>query len=260
MKKPAAERSLTRALFKAFGKKVAMAGLVKLFQDTFLFLGPFWLQKILQFVQSSRDAAAGEEPPIEMGLLYVFLLLLTSLLQVTTLQFYQHLLYAVSFRVKMALMSVIYKKALRISFDARQDTSTGTLMNLLSTDSGTPSMVVNYLNLLWSSPTQIIVALILLWNLLGPSVLAGVSFMLIMLPFNAWLFRRMSKIEEKFTSKRDERVKRVNEMLLGIRVVKSFAWEDSFEKTVTDAREEELSVLRSSLWLRAIDGTSWAGE
>jgi ABC-type multidrug transport system fused ATPase/permease subunit len=259
LKKPVVERSITRALAKAFGRTVALAGIVKLVQDIFLFLGPFWLQKILQFVQASTNSSVGEEPPLEIGLMYVVLLLTTSLCQVTSLQIYQHILYKVGFKVKMALMSVIYRKALRISFDARQETSTGTLMNLLSTDAGTPTGVIYFLNLLWSSPSQIIVALILLWRLLGPAVLAGVSFMLITLPLNAWLFRRMSKIEEEFSAKRDERVKRVNEMLLGIRVVKAFAWEESFEKTITDAREQELGILKTSLWLRAIDSTSWAG-
>jgi ABC-type multidrug transport system fused ATPase/permease subunit len=89
-------------------------------------------------------------------------------------------------------------------------------------------------------------------------VLAGIALMLLTFPLNTFLYKRLSKIEEARTAKRDERVKRVNELLQGIRVVKAFAWEPSFRRVIGEARRQELEVLRSGLHLSAIESTSWA--
>ncbi|KAG8267762.1 Canalicular multispecific organic anion transporter 1 [Homalodisca vitripennis] len=48
---------------------------------------------------------------------------------------------------------------------------------------------------------------------------------------------------------KDERVKLVNEVLSGIKVLKMYAWEASYEKYILKIREEELSLLRTrELW------------
>jgi len=60
-------------------------------------------------------------------------------------------------------------------------------------------------------------ALVILWFLIGWSVVAGFSFMLLMIPISAFLFVRMSKVRELLYEKNDQRVKHVNELLQGIR-------------------------------------------
>lgn len=45
--------------------------------------------------------------------------------------------------------------------------------------------LTTYLNMLWSAPLQMCLSLYFLWVLLGPSVLAGVAVMILMIPINA---------------------------------------------------------------------------
>jgi len=41
-----------------------------------------------------------------------------------------------------------------------------------------------YINMLWSAPFQMCISLYLLWMVLGPSILAGVGVMVLMVPIN----------------------------------------------------------------------------
>lgn len=54
---------------------------------------------------------------------------------------------------------------------------------------------------------------------------------------------------------KDERVKLMNEILSGIKVLKLYAWEPSFEEQVQKIREKEIKVLKDAAYLNA--GTSF---
>lgn len=49
----------------------------------------------------------------------------------------------------------------------------------------------------------------------------------------------------------------MNEILNGIRVIKYFAWEQSFTNKVNDIRNNELKVLKDSLLLRTFSVFFW---
>jgi len=55
--------------------------------------------------------------------------------------------------------------------------------------------IMTYLNIIWSGPFQIIVALVFLWRILGPSVLVGMSFMGILVPLNAFIGKQLKKLQ-----------------------------------------------------------------
>lgn len=51
---------------------------------------------------------------------------------------------------------------------------------------------------------------------------------------------------------KDSRIKMLNEVLNGIKVVKLYAWEEPFQKLVMRIRKAELNVLRKYTYLAAI--------
>lgn len=75
-----------------------------------------------------------------------------------------------------------------------------------------------YLNMIWSAPFQISAALFFLWRILGPSVLAGLAVMIILIPINGVIANRVEKLQVKQMKNKDERVKLMNEVLNGIKV------------------------------------------
>ena len=56
---------------------------------------------------------------------------------------------------------------------------------------------------------------------------------------------------------KDSRIKLMNEILNGIKILKLYAWEDSFIKKILEIRDEELRVLRSAAYLNAISSFFW---
>ena len=63
-----------------------------------------------------------------------------------------------------------------------------------------------------------IVCLYFLWILLGPSVLAGVAVMVLLIPVNAVIAKYTRKLQVEQMKYKDDRIKLMNELLNGIKV------------------------------------------
>ena len=72
--------------------------------------------------------------------------------------------------------------------------------------------------MLWSAPFQIIMCVVFLWQLLGPSVLAGIFVMILLIPLNAFIATKLKALQVKQMKEKDNRVKLMNEILQGIKV------------------------------------------
>ena len=57
---------------------------------------------------------------------------------------------------------------------------------------------------------------------------------------------------------KDARIKLMNEVLNGIRVLKLYAWELSFQEKILAIRNMELDVLKSAAYLNAASSFTWA--
>lgn len=56
---------------------------------------------------------------------------------------------------------------------------------------------------------------------------------------------------------KDARIKLMNEILNGIKVLKLYAWEKSFQEKVLEIRQKELNVLRKTAYLSAVSIMAW---
>ena len=65
------------------------------------------------------------------------------------------------------------------------------------------------------------VCMYFLWQTLGPSVLAGVAIMVLLIPVNAVIARQNKKLQVKQMKYKDSRIKLMNEVLNGIKVCKN---------------------------------------
>uniref|UniRef100_A0A8C4NL06 ABC-type glutathione-S-conjugate transporter n=1 Tax=Eptatretus burgeri TaxID=7764 RepID=A0A8C4NL06_EPTBU len=117
--------------------------------------------------------------------------------------------------------------------------------------------LTTYLSMVWSAPLQIVMAMYFLWQYLGPSVLAGVAVMILLLPVNACIAMRTKNLQVAQMRYKDERIKLMSEILNGIRVLKLHAWEPSFRDKVLAIRQHELRTLRSIAYLHAVSTFTW---
>jgi len=79
--------------------------------------------------------------------------------------------------------------------------------------------LTTYLNMIWSAPFQIALAIYFLWQSLGPSVLAGLFVMIVLIPINGVVAAKARNLQIKQMKNKDQRVKLMNEILSGIKVI-----------------------------------------
>ena len=242
---------LFKAMFKAFGLKFAFAGLLKLGQDSLLLLGPIFMMIITTYMKEHLSRPAWH------GYLTVAAIFINSVLQTSFLAQYFYTVSIVGLRCRAALTAAIFGKCLRLSNAARQATTTGQTVNLIAVDAAHFLDTAMFLHVLWSAPLQITIALILLWINLGPATLAGLGVMVLMVVFSGFVARFAKKFQFAKMKKKDERIKLTNEMLMGMKSIKLYAWERSFQQKIEKARKEEVSFLRKSILLGCVSATVW---
>uniref|UniRef100_A0A2K5X4Y2 Multidrug resistance-associated protein 1 n=1 Tax=Macaca fascicularis TaxID=9541 RepID=A0A2K5X4Y2_MACFA len=92
---------------------------------------------------------------------------------------------------------------------------------------------------------------------LGPPILAGVAVMVLMVPVNAVMAMKTKTYQVAHMKSKDNRIKLMNEILNGIKVLKLYAWELAFKDKVLAIRQEELKVLKKSAYLAAVGTFTW---
>ncbi len=102
----------------------------------------------------------------------------------------------------------------------------------------------------WSTPLQIAIALYLLWTQLGVATLAGLGLMIFLIPINGYITGKIRFITSRLMTHKDQRIKLINEMLNGIKVLKLYAWEKSFNDQVLQKRNNEVEQLTISAYFQ----------
>ncbi|EHA97372.1 Multidrug resistance-associated protein 1 [Heterocephalus glaber] len=252
VKSPPRERdpSLFKVLYKTFGPYFLMSFLFKALHDLMMFAGPEILKLLINFVNDKKA-------PDWQGYFYTALLFVTACLQTLVLHQYFHICFVSGMRIKTAVIGAVYRKALVITNSARKSSTVGEIVNLMSVDAQRFMDLATYINMIWSAPLQVILALYLLWLNLGPSVLAGVAVMILMVPFNAVMAMKTKTYQVAHMKSKDNRIRLMNEILNGIKVLKLYAWELAFKDKVMAIRQEELKVLKKSAYLAAVGTFTW---
>lgn len=155
---------------------------MKLVQDLLTFVSPQLLRLLIKFVGAAENKTSTtyteggdiiDPNPMWHGILYAVLLFVVASMQTLFLsQYFQRMIF-VGLRIRTALVGTIYKKALGLSNTARKSKTVGEIVNLMSVDAQRFMDLTTYINMIWSAPLQIALAIFFLWDLLGPSVLAG---------------------------------------------------------------------------------------
>ncbi|CAG5187876.1 uncharacterized protein ALTATR162_LOCUS11812 [Alternaria atra] len=139
--------------------------------------------------------------------------------------------------------------------------TTGAIINLMAVDAFKVSEICAYLHFLWANtPVQVVVAVFLLYRILGYSSIAGIGMMIFLLPINMYVARQFSKIQKLILAATDARIHTTNEVLTNIRIIKFFAWEQRFIGLVNEKRYVELKHLRRRYILWAVAATIWSGS
>lgn len=139
-------------------------------------------------------------------------------------------------------------------------TNNGTIINLMSIDSFKVAEVCSYLHFLWAAvPVQLVMAVSLLYKVLGYSSFVGIFMMVLILPLNIYIANSFQAAQKRIMAATDGRIHVTNEVLSNIRIIKYFAWEQRFQNNVNEKRNIELDALWRKYVLWASAATIWSG-
>ncbi|XP_033125832.1 multidrug resistance-associated protein 7-like [Anneissia japonica] len=242
---------LISCLNKAFGLKFYFLGIVKFIQDCIGFAGPIFLHALVSYIENSGESTSD-------GYYYAMGLFFSTLLGAFLGLHFNYQVSKIQVKVRGALISTIYRKSVRVNMATMSKFTTGEIVNFMSTDT---DRVVNFcssFHQFWSLPFQIVVALYLLHQQVGLAFLTGLGFVLLLIPVNKWLTVKIQGYNESMMKQKDDRVKLMSEILSGIRVIKFYAWELSFQEKVNRLRSLELDSLKGIKYLDAWCVYFWA--
>nr|CAD7415628.1 unnamed protein product [Timema poppensis] len=213
-----------------------------------------------------------------MGLI-VFL---SALAQGTLSQSSTHLINVEGIHLKGALQALVYIKALRLCVwsisehkdedvsaspekkDSRPNgslsppgncpsdtkikgppgTDMGAITNLMSEDAFNVMSFFWIGHYIWAIPLKICVLMYFLYLKLGWSAIIGAAFcILTMTPLQFLIGKKMSSNSKAITELSDERLRRMNEVLQGIKLLKLYGWECIYGTRIIETRKRELGLL-----------------
>ncbi|XP_078381561.1 multidrug resistance-associated protein 1-like isoform X2 [Oculina patagonica] len=216
--------SLSRIMFTLFWDKFLLAVFFKLINDCIQFVQPELLRLLIEHVEDKDDL------DVWRGYVYGISMFVVALVQSVALQQYFRVIFSLGMKVRAAVIGMVYSKALLLNNNSRKESTAGEMVNLMSVDAQRLMDLLTYVNVLWSGPLQIVIALYFLYNTMGVSILAGVGVMVLFIPSNLLISRFLRKLQ----------------------VLKLYAWETSFMKMVSKHRKKELRHIKNASYLDSI--------
>ena len=108
------------------------------------------------------------------------------------------------------------------------------------------------INSIWSAPLQIILVCYFIYNEVGPAMFAGMAVVIVSLPITGIIASFARKLQLQQMKDKDKRIKLLNEILSGIKVIKMYGWEHSFINQTLEYRDKEIKALQKIAWFYAI--------
>ena len=72
-------------------------------------------------------------------------------------------------------------------------------------------------------------------------------------PLQTWVGKQFGKLRVRTAGKTDRRIRLMNEIVNGMKVIKMYTWEKPFANLVHESREEEIGVVRNTSYYRAFN-------
>lgn len=127
------------------------------------------------------------------------------------------------------------------------------MVNLLSNDVNRFDMVAVFLHFIWITPIQATILSFYIWQQVGISFVSGVLTMTVLtIPLQGYLSKLTTAFRLKSAMRTDSRVRKMNEIINGIQVIKMYAWEKPFEIIVKMLRIDEIKVLTQIAYVRGV--------
>lgn len=249
--------SLWRALFGAYGGPYFIAAIYKLINDITQYVQPQLLRMLISFIKSYYYEDEVPQPVIK-GTAVALAMFAAAIFQTLTVHQYFQIAYVVGMRVKGGLVSAIYRKSLRLSNEGRATKSTGDIVNYMTVDVQRLQDLTQFAQQAWSAPMKVIICMVLLYDMVGWSMLAGIVVMIAMMPVQTLTAKIMKKLQKTQMEYKDSRTRLITEIINNMKSIKLYAWSTAFMNKLSFVRnDQELKNLRKIGATRAVVNFTW---
>ncbi|KAJ9652888.1 ATP-binding cassette transporter yor1 [Neophaeococcomyces mojaviensis] len=126
----------------------------------------------------------------------------------------------------------------------------GKIVNLMSVDTYRVDQASGMFHILWTSPIQVVIVLVVLCINIGYSALAGYALLAVCMPLLTKAIKSLFVRRKRINKITDQRVTLTQEILGAVRFVKFFGWESSFLARLKDLRRREIRAIQVLLSIR----------
>ncbi|XP_053113746.1 ATP-binding cassette sub-family C member 9 isoform X2 [Hemicordylus capensis] len=253
--------SIWLAMYSAFGRPILLSSTFRYLADLLGFAGPLCISGIVH--SFSNDNHTGYSPNInnlnstepyltssdflKTSYVLAVLLFLALILQRTFLQASYYVTIETGINLRGALLAMIYNKMLRLSTSnlSMGEMTLGQINNLVAIETNQLMWFLFLCPNLWAMPVQIIMGVILLYYLLDRSALVGAAVIVLLAPIQYFIATKLAEAQKSTLDYSTERLKKTNEILKGIKLLKLYAWEHIFCRNVEETRMKELISLKT---------------
>ncbi|KAF9292459.1 Multidrug resistance-associated protein 1 [Mortierella alpina] len=246
--------SLVLTVLDAYKWRIIPTMVVRLLSFALWYAPSYLFALLLRFFADYGEALKHGTPPpaIEQGLLIATGMFLGNVISAFCLSTSSQELSHTGIRARASLIDMVYRKALRLSPDARKQSTLGEISNHMGGDAEVWMSAPNLLPLSVTIPFELAIALSLLYWLLGWSLLAGLAVFAIVTPAQTKLAKLFQSSQQKKLQVMDSRLRVMTEILSNIKIVKLYAWEDAFRGRIDDLRERELGAQKTLCTIRSL--------
>ncbi|XP_051546145.1 ATP-binding cassette sub-family C member 8-like isoform X1 [Myxocyprinus asiaticus] len=255
---PQGPKWIWTALRQAFGKPLILSITYRFMADLLGFAGPLCISGIVHHISKENHTI---QPPMQhFGIYFIssqeflanayvlaVLLFFALLLQRTFLQASYYVAIETGINLRGAIQTKIFNKIMRLctSNMSMGGMTVGQICNLVAIDTNQLMWFFFLCPNLFAMPVQIIVGIILLYYLLGISALIGAMVITLLAPVQYFVATKLSDAQKSTLEYSSERLKKTNELLRGIKLLKLYAWEHIFCSSVEETRGKELTSLQT---------------
>uniref|UniRef100_A0A8D2Q592 ATP binding cassette subfamily C member 9 n=1 Tax=Varanus komodoensis TaxID=61221 RepID=A0A8D2Q592_VARKO len=248
--------SIWLAIYRAFGRPILLSSTFRYLADLLGFAGPLCISGIIHSfsIENQTKTNNNETEPfltssdfLKTNYVLAVLLFLALILQRTFLQASYYVAIETGINLRGALLAMIYNKILRLSTSnlSMGEMTLGQINNLVAIETNQLMWFLFLCPNLWAMPVQIIMGVILLYYLLGFSALVGAAVIVLLAPIQYFIATELAEAQKSTLDYSTERLKKTNEILKGIKLLKLYAWENIFCRSVEDTRMKELTSLKT---------------
>ncbi|XP_057667029.1 probable multidrug resistance-associated protein lethal(2)03659 isoform X1 [Diorhabda carinulata] len=238
--------SFYRLLWQMYGLQYVGLGIIQLAVKLFIsVLEPNAVANLIQYFTPGQMKMT-----IYDALFYAGIMIGVKAFHCIFFQNYHVFLLELMIKMKVSITSLIYRKTLKLSPKAMEKASLGNIITIITKDVHQIDAAIITLNEIWISMIQTVVMCYLIYRRIGISSLVGISMLILIIPFQAYVSKLIRRFRLKMLKRTDDRLQKTQESLSTIKTIKMYTWEDIFSQKIGEVRFKELRTLLKAAYLR----------